>query len=114
VLRRDCLFLGNEFRYGPKVAIRQNPLSGSIDIFIYSIGQEGMRALRAKQWEMVSVKEEDVMPEPTLRLERWYLELLAQELDRFGVKTEQDAKLEGTIEAMREHLQDLRKMLKLV
>lgn len=38
---------------------------------------------------------------------------LAEALDKNGVRTDKDAKIEGTLEATKFHLQDLRKLLKL-
>lgn len=38
---------------------------------------------------------------------------LAEELDGQGIKTDKDSKLEGTIEATKYHLEDMRKLLKL-
>lgn len=38
---------------------------------------------------------------------------LAEALDKQGIKTDKDAKIQGTLEATRYHLEDLRKLLKL-
>lgn len=38
---------------------------------------------------------------------------LAEALDEQGIKTDKDAKIKGTLEATRFHLEDLRKLLKL-
>ncbi len=55
--------------------------------------------------------------EPTLRLGGFMtgdlLRALAEALDKIDVKTEKDAKLAGTLEATRVHLQDLRMLLNL-
>ena len=55
--------------------------------------------------------------EPTLKVcQSEAIELLqsmAEELDKKGIDTEKDAKIKGTLEATRVHLQDLRKLLKL-
>ena len=51
---------------------------------------------------------------PTLFLpDVGFLQEVAEELDKIGVKTEKDAKIQGTLEATRFHLGDLRKLLKL-
>lgn len=50
---------------------------------------------------------------PTLTISEHTANRMAQALADKDIKTDRDAKLQGTIEAMREHLADLRKMLKL-
>ena len=54
---------------------------------------------------------EDV--KPTFFLPQDLTKPLADALAEMGVKTDSDAKLTGTVEATRYHLEDLRKMLKL-
>lgn len=46
-------------------------------------------------------------------LEREFLEVLAEALDKKNIKTDKDAKIQGTLEAQKYHLEDLRKLLKL-
>src|SRR5579859_6227302 len=56
--------------------------------------------------------EEGEIPEPTLTLPRFeayeFLQKLAEALDQKGVKTDKNAKLEGTLSATQYHLEDLR------
>ena len=42
-----------------------------------------------------------------------FLNALAEALDKRGIKTDKDAKIQGTLEATRYHLEDLRSLLKL-
>ena len=42
-----------------------------------------------------------------------FLQGLAEALDKQGIKTDKDAKIQGTLDATRYHLEDLRKLLKL-
>ena len=42
-----------------------------------------------------------------------FLQNIADVLDSQGIKTDKDAKIQGTLEATRFHLEDLRKLLKL-
>ena len=55
--------------------------------------------------------------EPSLKLPgnigRALLQAFAEALDKDGIKTDKDAKLQGTIEATKYHLEDLRTLLKL-
>jgi len=50
---------------------------------------------------------------PTLILPSGTLEPIANAISELGVKTDSDAKLQGTMEAQRAHLADLRQLLKL-
>jgi len=50
---------------------------------------------------------------PTLLLPDGILEPMAEAIDQVGIKTDKDAKLQGTMEAQRAHLADLRQLLKL-
>jgi len=55
--------------------------------------------------------------EPTFELPAFeahkIMKSLAEALDEQGIKTDNDAKIQGTLEATRYHLEDLRKILKL-
>jgi hypothetical protein len=64
-------------------------------------------------WSRVFVDEMIAFPTPSWELNEFDLKDLAEALDKLGVKTDNDSKLQGKIEAMTEHLQDLRKLLKL-
>lgn len=61
--------------------------------------------------------EEGVSVEPTIRLgmttAQQFLKALAEALDKQGVKTDKDAKIEGLLEATRYHLEDIRKVAKI-
>lgn len=100
----------------PKVTIYQEPYSDSIFI---SIGyRDGHRLFLADPVELIFREYELGMKyEPTLSLNwafaREFLKALAEELDKAGVKTDSDAKMQGILEAQKYHLEDLRTMLKL-
>jgi len=59
----------------------------------------------------------EIVCEPTLKMNTFFaMELfraLAEAMDKEGIKTDKDAKIEGTLEATRYHLEDLRKLLEL-
>ncbi len=59
----------------------------------------------------------DAYIKPTLILKnkvgREFMSAMADMLDKNGIKTEKTSKLEGTLEATKYHLEDMRKLLKL-
>ncbi len=107
----------NHQHNGLEVHIERTPL-GTLEI--YFIDRRGGR-LRVAQ--PVNLIFEEMQPGeapkhgPTLRLyDDWGEELLqafAESLDKRNIKTDKDAKIEGTLEATRFHLEDLRRLLKL-
>ncbi len=107
----------NYQRNGLEVHIERSPL-GTVDI--YFIDRRSGRTRVAQPLQLVF---EEVNPGeaprhgPTLSLDdMWGEELLqafADALDKRNIKTDKDAKIEGTLGATREHLQDLRRLLKL-
>ncbi len=107
----------NHQHNGLEVHIERTPL-GTLDI--YFIDRRGDRLHVAQPVDLIF---EEVQPGeapkhgPTLRLyDGWGEELLqafAEALDKRNIKTEKDAKIEGTLEATRFHLEDLRRLLKL-
>lgn len=46
-----------------------------------------------------------------IKLDSECIRALTEELSQLGIKTDSDAKLEGTLEATKYHLEDMRKML---
>ena len=58
------------------------------------------------------------MIEPTLRIDSWrgqaLLKSMAEELERYNIKPESQHKLEGVLEATKFHLEDMRKIAKVV
>ena len=50
---------------------------------------------------------------PTLTLDSATMQQFAEALDKEGIKTDKDAKIEGLLEATRAHLEDTRTLLKL-
>lgn len=100
----------------PKITIYQQPYSDAIFI---SIGyREGSDLYLARPVELIFDRYElGDKYEPTLKL-NWafaheFVEALAEELDKVGIKTDKDAKIEGILEARSYHLEDLRTLLKL-
>jgi len=65
--------------------------------------------------EFKEVKKEDKIEEPTLRLscsiKDEFLKAMAEALDKEGIKTENDFKIQGLLEATKYHLEDMRKIV---
>jgi len=99
-----------------KVKIYKSIATNAIELFIYE-ERNGKRYV-AKPVKLVfeEWKEGEII-KPTLIFYHFvgeeFLKSLAEALDEKGIKTEQDAKIAGTLEATRYHLEDLRKLLKL-
>ena len=66
------------------------------------------------EWERIFIPECSATDAVSWELNEFELQDLSNALDKLGVKSENDFKLQGKVDAMKEHLQDLRKMLKLV
>lgn len=86
-----------------------------VKIFIYE--ERGDKTFLAKPVEL-ELEEIDRHKsiEPTLRIggvSNQFLQSLAEELDELKIKTDKDAKIQGTLEATKYHLEDMRSLLKL-
>ena len=100
-----------------KVYINPSVYQDTVEIAFVEDRPNGEIAIaRPMQLEMEIVKEGDPIA-PTLVIpRRWagqFLQAMAEALDQQGVKTDKDAKIAGTLEATRFHLEDLRYLLKL-
>lgn len=90
-----------------------------MDLIRYDFGTKTKYLARAGAVEWVAVPEGRSFPdEPFLRFDSFieqeaFLLAMAEALDDANIKTESDAKLQGTLEATRSHLADLRHLLKL-
>ena len=98
--------------------IYYNPIYDSLEILIIEKFPDGRRAVALPvKLEMKVIELGAMVTEPTLRLNGGladsFLKAMANGLDEYGIKTDQDAKLQGTLEATRYHLSDLRKILKI-
>lgn len=100
---------------GLKIAIWQEPPFGSVCVAIYYELADKIQI--AKPVDLIfETYDQGALPEATIRIGHFaaksFLTGLAEELDHLGVKTERDAKLEGTLEATRLHLDDSRWLVK--
>ena len=102
--------------YGLKVLVRDQWCYGALDIYVLSFRPDCKYLLHDKlpwnEWEKL---EEGVEPSaPTARIPNDAVPLLLQALSDMGLRTDRDAKLEGTLEATRYHLEDVRAIAGLV
>lgn len=97
------------------VAVDVRPFGG-VEIYIGRGRGSGFEVAQPVELIFKSAKPEEVS-EPTLRLGEYYahelLQALAEGFDSIGIRTDKDAKIEGTLGATRYHLEDLRSLLKL-
>ena len=97
-----------------KVYIRNSDYGNGKSIWIVSrIGEKTMVA-KPITFEMVEVNN-NAISDPTIRLsgefETEFLGAFAEALDNSGVKTDNDHKIKGLLEAKDAHLQDMRKLV---
>jgi len=95
-------------------------MNGGIELFIFEERGDGKFSVALPtQLTFKTMADEEVAQiiEPSLKLPgnigRALLQAFAEALDKDGIKTDKDAKLQGTIEATKYHLEDLRTLLKL-
>ena len=96
-----------------KIHIDQKLAIDAYDIYIVNQGYQYQARLRytAKGEEWVEFKEgeRDIPPTLTLRKETAYE--LAKALNQLGIKPESEHKLQGVLEATKEHLADMRELV---
>lgn len=95
-----------------KVYIEVRDYHREVEIYVTEERLDGELYV-AKPVQLIFEKDDDLQHlEPTIRLTgligEAFLKAMAEALDERGVKTDKDAKLEGTIEALRLHLRDMR------
>lgn len=99
-----------------KVIIRFEPDFDGAYIYLYEEYDGKKYLAKPINLEFSEIKEAVIMG-PTIKIPYYdakeFMESMAEQLDKDGIKTDKDAKIEGTLEATRFHLEDLRKLLKL-
>ena len=85
---------------------------------VYFVQERDGKTYVAKPVELEFVHVQDgERCEPTLtlpdRVDKAFFQALAEALDGENIKTDKDAKIEGTLDATKYHLSDLRQLLKL-
>jgi hypothetical protein len=99
-----------------KIQIHENPASFLLDIFLFDRGEgPGSKVLVLQA--NGEVKEHDpqsgVMAEPTFKADREALAELARAINNFGIALPDQSFVAGELKATKEHLVDLRTLLKL-
>lgn len=82
-----------------------------IKIFVLEYRDHQKYVLHGNEWEFVA--EGASMPMPTVIIQRDDIDELLKELLKLDVKPTAHSKLEGTLDATKFHLEDLRTLLKL-
>lgn len=100
-----------------RVSIRKSEFTNELEIYIGEKRFDGMYI--AKPVELVLEKHiEGENLDPTIKIGGFladeFLKVLAEELDNKGIKTDKDERIKGTLDATKYHLEDLRKLLKLI
>lgn len=100
-----------------KISIYREPWNGSVSLMFWEEREGKVFSARPVELVFEEAKDGTALHGPTLRipymLSEEFLKAMAEALDEKGIKTDNDAKIAGTMEAMRDHLKDLRQMLKL-
>jgi hypothetical protein len=104
-----------------KVFLHRTDFMDKVDMYIIDRREDGRESYLTMggdgSFPMVHTVEMGSEIKPFLSLSgvmaKEFFQTLAEALDKEGVKTDNDAKIAGTLEATRYHLEDLREMLKL-
>ena len=98
------------------IKIYKNPVTDFLELYFFD-DRNGERYLAqpVKLEFKKSIRGDSCKPTLTINgcFTEEFLNALAEELDKKGIKTDKDAKIAGTLDATRYHLEDLRKLLKL-
>lgn len=97
-----------------KVRIQKHPLTDTLQIWFYEIRNGKHFVAKREAIQLVEVEEAEPV-EPTLEisgvLSGEFLQAFADELADKGIKNVNDHRIAGTLEATREHLADMRKLV---
>ena len=97
--------------HGLQVFVKAHPWSDGFDVYVLSKRSDGNFILNGDVWSEAKEGDEH---KPTFRLTSEMAKLLTEALLSKGVRPDEESRNEGRLEATRYHLEDLRKMLKLV
>lgn len=101
-----------------KVIIYEEPWKDAVNIVIMQIGENGDRYV-AQPVESIFKKIDEATRErkPTITISGMFahdiLKAFSEALDEKDIKTDNDFKIKGLLDATKYHLEDLRKLLKL-
>lgn len=103
------------------VRININPISAAWELWILDETHDMIAIAEPQNIQFTAFKKEEFygthLPEPTIRLDHIrgaeFLKAITEAADRQGIKPESNANLEGKLEAISYHLEDLRTLLEL-
>lgn len=98
-----------------RVSIYQEPCFGGLSFCFWEKGVDGKTYMVAPT-KLTRIEVKDCQQyEPSIHLSPdiapAFMKAMAEALDTHGIKTDSDAKIAGTLEATREHLKDLQKLV---
>jgi len=98
-----------------RVHIGPMPWSDRVAVTFFKDTPQGSFIAKPVEFEWVQFSEFSVIQDPTFQWRsieaQQIMKALAEAMDGFNIKTDQDAKLQGTIEAMKRHLEDMRALV---
>ena len=99
------------------VKIYYNPMSDIFEmLFMEDMGNGKRAVVLPMKMELKVIERGEKIEAASLQMDgdiyRPFMKAMAEALDKEGIKTDNDAKLEGTLSATRYHLEDLRELLK--
>lgn len=101
-----------------KVFLDYSDYNRDLRLWIVDDQSDRRKLLNYKDGHWIAIEVDDGMPqEPSLHLPGRFgeevMQAMAEAFSKRGIKTENDHKIQGTLEATKYHLEDLRKLLKL-
>lgn len=95
--------------------IYRDPVFNGVNMMFYTRTSEGrIYVVKPMQLELVP-HDEGAIEQPTLQLNgssaESFLKSLADALDKQGIKTDSDARIQGTLDATKLHLDDMRNLV---
>lgn len=93
-----------------KVRVAYGPWRDEVGILFEIVGYDGRRGIVQPVDFIVKTIEEGAVVEPTFHLNKETAKNLLEALKGLGIKTEDQSKVEGMLEATKYHLEDMRQI----
>lgn len=97
-----------------KIQLHRNGLTGQVEMFFYYKVNDRIFVAKPIDFEMIEVNNGDRVG-PTLAFNMFegdeLLKDLAEQIDKQGIKTTQDAQNQGSLDATKKHLEDMRALV---
>jgi hypothetical protein len=99
-----------------EVRIGQDILRNGIAIVVFDRRYKDLRVINLYTGETKELKDFEEIPQEFIMklsniIAQDFLQALAEALDKNGIKTDKDAKIQGLLEAQNKHLQDMRRLV---